>query len=318
MIVLSMSFNTTIIMDTIMPKFIKKLSKDDYTTYVCSCKKCKDSGKNTAFSNIDDLQKHLRSMKAHLFECPEDDCNVQLWTMSSMITTHIHNDHPDLAKKFVKDGHETAIYCKDCKKYTSFHSSKDRDIHFENHRNDRNASQKMSNPSTKEKITVVQSRKDPIKLEEKSFVNNIIKKIEAMSLDSPELFSKNDLMPLIKNENKYRMEKDCKHGNKCNGFSNGVCAFNHHGNTELNNKSTTICKFERPHEKKRCLNSKCSFDHLSGRVVFVMNKKISLATNFLSDDKTDKNVTVETTETPSVEKTKTPAVEATETRDTSV
>ena len=120
------------------------------------------------------------------------------------------------------------------------------------------------------------------------------------------------------------MEKDCKYGNKCTGFSNGVCAFNHHGNTEMNDESTTICEFERPQEKQRCTKLKCSFDHLSGRVTFVMKKKNARSDNFIPDEKTDSKVSVvvevaetlavEATDSVVVEVVDTPAVEVTETR----
>ena len=316
-----MSNNTTIIMNTntLMPTFVKKLTNTDTGGYICSCKKCKDSGKKTAFTIMDDLQKHLRPMKAHLFKCPEEGCDVHLWTMSSMITNHIKNDHHELKEKFMNNGHETAIYCKDCKKYTSFHKDVDRTAHFKEHSDALNLSRE-----TKEKISFVQSRKALPKPDEKSIVNSVIKKIEAMSFDTKELFSKNDLLPLIKNDKISRMEKDCKYGNKCTGFSNGVCAFNHHGNTEMNDESTTICEFERPQEKQRCTKLKCSFDHLSGRVTFVMKKKNARSDNFIPDEKTDSKVSVvvevaetlavEATDSVVVEVVDTPAVEVTETR----
>ena len=316
-----MSNNTTIIMNTntLMPTFVKKLTNTNTGGYICSCKKCKDSGKKTPFTIMDDLQKHLRPMKAHLFKCPEEGCDVHLWTMSSMITNHIKNDHHELKEKFMNNGHETAIYCKDCKKYTSFHKDVDRTAHFKEHSDALNLSRE-----TKEKISVVQSRKAPPKPNEKSIVNSVIKKIEAMSFDTKELFSKNDLLPLIKNDKISRMEKDCKYGNKCTGFSNGVCAFNHHGNTEMNDESTTFCEFERTKEKQRCTKLKCSFDHLSGRVTFVMKKKNAHSDNFLPDEKTEatdsivvdvaETLAVETTDSVVVEVADTPTFEATETR----
>ena len=260
----------------IMPKFISTKSVNDNSVHICSCTNCKTGGQDIAFSNINDLKKHLRPMKAYLFACPEEGCNTELWTMTSLITTHVKKCHPKLVTKFnLDEPNATLIYCNDCNKYANFVDVEERTEHFNEHRKD---SQVFISPPRKN-FKIMDN-------------NSLISKIESLSVETPEGENlKKTITEIIKKHGnisteKHGLEKDCRNGKDCTGFTNGSCAFNHHGNKVVSDKSTTICKYELPHVGTRCTKIKCSFDHLSGRALFIFKKKSNYKKNSESTNET--------------------------------
>ena len=82
---------------------------------------------------------------------------------------------------------------------------------------------------------------------------------------------------LKENHNKWWLEHDCKRGTSCPGFKSGKCGFNHlkHPNKFILNdsKDSKVCRYEKPWDDMRCNKKDCSFDHLWGRVRFLIKMK---------------------------------------------
>lgn len=82
---------------------------------------------------------------------------------------------------------------------------------------------------------------------------------------------------LKKFHNKWWLEHDCKRGTSCPGFKNGKCGFNHLTHPEKfimqDASGTKICRYEKPWDNIRCNREDCSFDHLWGRVRFILKLK---------------------------------------------
>jgi len=100
-----------------MPKFItiKDLS------FQCGCTNCIEE--NLTFESFDELQAHLKQFKIVWFECPISGCSCKLPTITDVITEHIKNNHKTISKSMGLDDktkHKTAIYCRDCEKYSTF------------------------------------------------------------------------------------------------------------------------------------------------------------------------------------------------------
>jgi hypothetical protein len=82
---------------------------------------------------------------------------------------------------------------------------------------------------------------------------------------------------LKKAHNKWWLEHACKRGTSCTGFKSGKCGFNHLNHSEKfimqNASDTKVCRYEKPWENTRCNREDCSFDHLWGRVRFILKLK---------------------------------------------
>lgn len=78
---------------------------------------------------------------------------------------------------------------------------------------------------------------------------------------------------LKKDHVKWWLEKPCRFGTNCKDFKNGICGFNHllHQKTYITpDAPDKICRYEQPWLRIRCNRSKCSYDHLWGRVRHVL------------------------------------------------
>lgn len=83
-------------------------------------------------------------------------------------------------------------------------------------------------------------------------------------------------------EKKWFFEKPCKRGTKCSTFKTGQCGFNHLKHSEdfifKDNTTEKVCRYEQPWIGKRCTKLECSFDHLWGRVAFVLKERGNTST----------------------------------------
>jgi len=123
---------------TIMPKFIITKGR----SFQCGCTNCIE--KHTTFESFDELQAHLKPFNIIWFDCPAPNCNCKLPTIAGVITEHIKNNHKKISQSMGLDDktkHKTAIYCSDCKKYSSFqhyHCYECNDSKYFKSREDRN------------------------------------------------------------------------------------------------------------------------------------------------------------------------------------
>jgi len=95
--------------------------------------------------------------------------------------------------------------------------------------------------------------------------------------ESPYFRSKEERDSHLKEDHsKWWLEHDCKYGEGCHGYHSGACGFNHdrHAVKFIDNSCTvrpsSMCRYDRPWDKVRCLREKCSFDHFWGRVRFLI------------------------------------------------
>ena len=82
---------------------------------------------------------------------------------------------------------------------------------------------------------------------------------------------------LKKFHNKWWLEHECKRGTSCPGFKSGKCGFNHLTHSDKfimqDTSNSKVCRYEKPWDNMRCNREDCSFDHLWGRVRFILKLK---------------------------------------------
>ena len=62
---------------------------------------------------------HSETSQTH-FTCPVPSCGTELAMRAAVITDHIRKNHPKISRGMNLVGGRTAIYCRDCDRYTTF------------------------------------------------------------------------------------------------------------------------------------------------------------------------------------------------------
>lgn len=108
--------NSIKIVNVLLPSFV---TADPTTkTLNCSCKGCGDAP--SAFDDFEALEDHLSEMKVTWFNCPVPNCPKMVPTLAGVITAHIRDKHSKIATSMnLSQRGRTAIYCKECTKYTT-------------------------------------------------------------------------------------------------------------------------------------------------------------------------------------------------------
>ena len=207
-------------------------------TFTCKCKTCGDEGKPFTLAT---LESHFEVLKMPFFKCPVPGCTHKVARQSKTITGHLLKSHPKISTGLKLMEGKSALFCMECNSYTNT-------LHFhckECERTDATSVRPEGGVSTRPRATHFPTKE---------------------GLDEH----------LKAEHNKWWLEKPCKRGTTCPGFRNGQCGFNHLKHPEDFIRVDTkekVCRYERPWENVRCSNLTCSFDHLWGRVRFVLEKK---------------------------------------------
>jgi hypothetical protein len=108
--------NIVKIVNVLLPSFV--MADTTTKTLNCSCKGCGDVP--STFDDFNALEGHLSDMKVTWFNCPVPNCPKMVPTLAGVITAHIRDKHPKIATSMnLTQRGRTAIYCKECDKYTT-------------------------------------------------------------------------------------------------------------------------------------------------------------------------------------------------------
>lgn len=269
-------------MSIIKPNFITERTiarnGDVDITYDCACNSCKKTTEECInYESFDDLKTHMKSVNnIDFFKCPVPSCDHTLPTYAGVITQHIKESHPKIRQKMrLDENNKTAIYCKGCDSYTGF-------THFHcrecKHDNDKSLFFK-----TKDELISHLKEKHP-------------KEKKNKEQESTNRRAKPDT--------KFILETICKFKTGCYNFHNGKCGFNHHEHDENYIFSTrapsSICKWDAPWKGTRCNKKICPFDHLTGRVTYVLEKNKDTGPPFI-DETTTTEIIVTTNDSVTLE-----------------
>ena len=222
-------------------------------TFICKCKTCGEEGKPFTLAT---LESHFEVLKMPFFKCPVPGCTHKVARQSKTITGHLLKSHPKISTGLKLMEGKSALFCMDCNSYTNT-------LHFHCKECERaDASSVRPEGGTRPRATHFSTKEG---LEEH----------------------------LKAEHNKWWLEKPCKRGTTCPGFKNGHCGFNHLKHPEdfirVDSKEK-LCRYEKPWNNVRCSNIKCSFDHLWGRVRWIL-KQNSRTTEFSAPSNPDSSVT---------------------------
>jgi hypothetical protein len=207
-------------------------------TFTCKCKTCGEGGKPFILAT---LESHFEVLKMPFFKCPVPGCNHKVARQSKTITGHLLKSHPKISTGLKLIEGKTALFCMECNSYTNT-------LHFhckECERADATQVRPEGGVSTRPRATHFPTKE---------------------GLDEH----------LKAEHNKWWLEKPCKRGTTCPGFKNGHCGFNHLKHPEDFIRQDTkekVCRYEMPWKNVRCSNLTCSFDHLWGRVRWILKEK---------------------------------------------
>ena len=206
-------------------------------TFTCKCKTCGEGGKPFTLAT---LESHFEVLKMPFFKCPVPGCTHKVARQSKTITGHLLKSHPKISDVLKLIEGKTALFCMECNSYTNT-------LHFHCKECERpdGLSCGGGGGGTRPRTTHFSTKE------------GLDKHLKA-------------------EHNKWWLEKPCKRGTTCPGFRNGQCGFNHLKHPEDFIRVDTkdkVCRYERPWENVRCSNLTCSFDHLWGRVRWILKEK---------------------------------------------
>ena len=195
--------------------------------------KCKTCGEGGNPFTLATLESHFEVLKMPFFKCPVPGCTHKVARQSKTITAHLLKSHPKISTGLKLMEGKSALFCMECNSYTNT-------LHFHCQ--------------------------------------------ECKRADAPGYRPCNTHFPtkegldehLKKEHNKWWLEKPCKRGTTCPGFRNGQCGFNHLKHPEDFIRQDTkkkVCRYEMPWKNVRCSNLTCSWDHLWGRVRWILKEK---------------------------------------------